>query len=165
MNPKIKTTLLRQLSAHLKAGRLHHDKFFFGDYSIARVSGEGFARTCETLGCAIGECPEVFPECWAFEPRDDEFDSPFHPQILPRLRATGLSPLDSAGKFFGITHPMVQHLFVPRSQRDLTHPYPFGPESVELQWTKQLRAASSKEAVADNIDAFCDWAESRGLAA
>ena len=169
MDP-IKTTLLRQLAAHLRGDKLHHDRFDFGTFSGTLVRGSGFGRVCETLGCALGECPAVFPDSWGFLPRDDEWEDRAHPQIYPRLKGNpGLSPGQGAQKFFGISHHMVGHLFHARSQVDLAHPEAFRNafynNEAYLPTEKQLGVRATKEEVAANIEAFCDWAERTGQAA
>lgn len=46
---------LLKLAEHLEVGELGHEVFDFTVYG-----GCGFA------GCALGECPTVFPDDWAF---------------------------------------------------------------------------------------------------
>ena len=54
---------LLKLVAHLKAGRPGgHAQFDFGSWHVG-VPADGH---CGTLGCALGECPVVFPEDWDF---------------------------------------------------------------------------------------------------
>lgn len=165
----INTARLRQLATHLRTGKLAHDVFDFGVYHGALVTGEGFGRTCNTLGCALGECPAAFPDSWGFLPRDDAFEDRANPQLYPRLKgSSGLTPGTSAEQFFGINHYMVGHLFHPGQQVDLSDTTAFLTSSsnnrAQLMFGDQLRAHATKEAVADNIDAFCNWAEREGHA-
>lgn len=54
----IRTDRLRQLADHLLNGKLGHQIFNFAFYN------DRFINKCGTSGCAIGECPIVFPDDW-----------------------------------------------------------------------------------------------------
>lgn len=55
---------LRKLADHLMHGKLGHKRFDFNEYNLP---SEGFdEKGCGTAGCAIGECPIVFPRVVAF---------------------------------------------------------------------------------------------------
>lgn len=69
-------------------------------------------NACTTVGCAIGECPYIWPDAWVFD----------HVTKLPVLRAKELGTLwrfDSnsviahAREWFGLSEDEVNHLFMP----------------------------------------------------
>lgn len=53
---------LLQLADHLEKGKLIHREFNFYYFNF----GEEDETGCGTAGCAIGECPAIFPE-WKFD--------------------------------------------------------------------------------------------------
>ena len=135
----IRTDLLKTLSAHLRAGNLGHQKFDFSCFNRDIREGEQVptaARTCGSNGCALGECPIVFPNDWRFGDNG-----------LPctgdtsEWRGAGHVFADAA-VFFGINVNATEHLFNPEVQRPHTYGGRYLPEH------------ASKEDVADNIDAF-----------
>lgn len=99
---------LIKLARHLEKGMLGHEKFNFATFH----RGKATTDFCGTEGCAIGECPVVFPEEWEFHPSVYDFDA-----ILPGL--IGLEEphvIDHAMKFFGLNKGEAYHLFLPRFQ-------------------------------------------------
>lgn len=117
---------LKKLSAHLKRDKLGLDEFAFDVFRTM--------TSCGTAGCAVGECPFVFPGDWKFD--KDCFSS-------PRVRGVrSTHPFDSAKKFFRLNTDECLHLFSPFCQL---------PESYG---GKQLDTHATPCEVAANIDAF-----------
>lgn len=121
------------LADHLESGKLGHDAFYFGDYHVPDVSMchelKALGITCGSVGCALGECPTIFPNDWSF---DNEGYPTFG--ILPRR--------SGACAYFGIDLDEVDHLFMPGQQR------------CESYGGQYLQTLSTKEQVASNIRAF-----------
>jgi hypothetical protein len=118
---------LEKLATHLEKGKLAHDSF---DFSTLHDH-----RGCRSVGCALGECPFVFPNHWHM--------AQTFPKLTPLLK---ISPFGSstgdAVKFFGISDSAAEHLF---------HPY---LQSVDLYGGKRLSAGATRKQVAANIRAF-----------
>lgn len=74
-------------------GKLGHKKFDFTSWN------DGKAYKCGYSGCAIGECPIVFPKAWHFDAESD-----------PVLKGNH-SPSASGEDFFGISCNEFWHLF------------------------------------------------------
>ena len=57
---------LTTLANHLLHGKLGHEKFDFSNFNFTPhkmlISNE-----CGTLGCALGECPIIWPDEWTFD--------------------------------------------------------------------------------------------------
>jgi hypothetical protein len=92
------TERLQKLAEHLLHGTLGHERFDFGIYNDAK------APICGTAGCAIGECPIIFPQYW-------EFDWWGDPVITGNA-----TPWDSGEFFFDITEAEFTHLFIADGQ-------------------------------------------------
>lgn len=117
---------LLQLADHLEKGKLIHREFNFYYFNF----GEEDETGCGTAGCAIGECPAIFPE-WKFD-----YSFPvFNEATLP-------DPFVSAREFFCLDRLETYHLFHPGCQRPLKY------------GGKELRGFATKEQVAANIRAF-----------
>lgn len=114
---------LTKLGKHLLKKKLGHVKFNFNRYHDNGNAPEGF---CGTAGCALGECPVVFPRSWKFE--DGE----------PVTRGENY-PNSSACGFFGINYEDAYHLFMPGSQeKKLLHPSRKGMELVGGSTAKEV---------------------------
>jgi hypothetical protein len=110
---KIYKDRLLKLASHLDKGKLGHRKFDFGTWS----AGATKKNSCGTVGCAIGECPIIFPSKWKFKTFHEELvQSEFGKTIYhtdPVLkRGSGTSVIDAAA-FFGITNGEAHGLFTP----------------------------------------------------
>jgi hypothetical protein len=119
---------LEKLATHLEKGKLGHDKF---DFSALHD-----VTSCGTAGCALGECPTVFPRQW-------KLSGSYHPD--PRLRRTRKAPGDSfcdAEYFFGLTGSEAMHLFHPNEQ------------NTDAFGGKHLGESATRRQVASNIRAF-----------
>lgn len=120
---------LLKLANHLLYSQLGHEIFDFNHYN----KGEGaqsVKNKCGTAGCAIGECPIVWPEHWEFDGNG-----------FPVLKDYG-SPTMSGLTFFEISRTTYEELFMP------TGPYSTirnGPKS-----------NATKEEVANNIIKYCN---------
>ena len=88
MKATYKNRLLK-LAKHLESGKLHHKTFDLNTYH------------CGTRGCAIGECPKVWPKLWKFT-RD-----------IPKYKINTLAT-GSAMEFFDISGCAFQYLFTPQ---------------------------------------------------
>ena len=96
---------LLKLAEHLEKGKLGHKKFYFGKYNADVVGHDIEENKCGYQGCAIGECPIVFPKYWRW------FNG------MPKLTSPYNEPVWCSGmKFFGISKDEFDHLFLPRSQ-------------------------------------------------
>lgn len=121
---------LKRLAEHLRNGKLIHEKFKFTTFN----DGEYDAAGCGTLGCALGECPAVFPSTWFFDknthmPAIGKFDSVFD------------TSLDHAVEFFNLDKEDISSLFCPESQSGML---------------PTLCNNATKEQVADNIQLFIE---------
>lgn len=122
---------LLKLAKHLERGQLGHKNFSFAHYNIS-ASGGYDESGCGTMGCAIGECPIIFPKFWHFNEMTE-----------PLLRTDdGNDPIRSAMEFFDISRNEAFHLFMPSSQS----PHYYGGQ--------YLNGRATKEEVAANIRAF-----------
>lgn len=133
---------LLKLAKHLEGparNRLHAE-FDFSCLSIGENDGRG--SYCGTLGCALGECPAVFPRQWkiVIRPEDGKTNSVSLRGKLP-VNAAG-SAFASAQRFFGLYQEESFHLFNPGSQR---------PKSYGGSW---LCGDATAKQVARNIRAF-----------
>ncbi len=91
---------LEKLAAHLETGKLGHGKFDFDHFNRGTMDRNG----CGTSGCALGECPIMFPRHWKFSAD----------QGFPVLKTTVCgSPMVSATQFFGISYENAGQLFNP----------------------------------------------------
>jgi hypothetical protein len=99
---------LNRLGRHLLKGKLGHKKFDFRFYNVhflGNGKAEATPKVCGTAGCAIGECPILFPDMWQFS------DTGF-----PELRGDRIiSTFGSAREFFGLEYFEFRHLFVPKA--------------------------------------------------
>jgi hypothetical protein len=119
---------LLRLAAHLEGGQLGHATFDFNNWHIG-----GSLGTCGTSGCAIGECPFVWPNDWCFE---NEF---------PKLQnQPEHGAMTSAETWFSLSYDEARHLFIPGRQ----DPEQFGGEHLEETATKEQVASNIREFVA-----------------
>ncbi len=134
---------LKTLARHLDTGKLGHKRFDFNHFNrlyywdkeaekFSPRPGKAFAPVgCGFAGCAIGECPVVWPEAWTFAGPN------------PVLRTnTGDYPTTSAERWFGLSKAAIGHLFMPFEQK----PARFGG--------KKLDGRATRKEVARNIVAF-----------
>lgn len=95
---------LLKLADHLMRGKLGHKKFDFSTYnSFSPNNPSG----CGTNGCAIGECPIVFPRQWKFAKGSG----------APILRCEDTHYEQDSGQiFFDVGMREYEHLFIPEMQ-------------------------------------------------
>jgi len=141
MKTEIRTDLLRKLANHLLNGKLGHEKFDFNYYNIGKKNGvvDSPENRCGTNGCAIGECPVIWPKKWTWNDFSD-----------PCVRGIP-STTDSIETFFCLTYHQQQHLFIPNNQ------------SPDIYGGLHLDGDATKEQVANNIIQFCELAEANKL--
>lgn len=94
------------LAAHLEFGKLGHKKFDFRVYNQNIKWEPVKLGECGTRGCALGECPIVWPEYWKFSL------SPSLIGIKMDMDDVRVS-ITSAAIFFDITSYEVEFLFFP----------------------------------------------------
>lgn len=125
---------LLKLAKHLKRGKLGHKKFDFSYLNADEYGSEMTHNGCGTLGCAIGECPFVFPKHWKFLNGG---------VVLFGTKKNKLwLGLSQAEKFFGLDEEERWHLFHPISQ------------TPELYGGRNLGYRARPKSVAANIEAF-----------
>lgn len=117
---------LEKLATHLESGELEHKRFDFGNYSVT--------RQCVTAGCALGECPAIWPEHW--EKRPTSIPGRFDPVISGEQE-----PDDSAEAFFQLSSEECDHLFYPSEQQ----PEEFGGIFLGCDATRHEVASNIRE--------------------
>lgn len=93
---------LLKLAQHLETGKLGHEEFNFMVYNSFRNESDR-GQTCGYAGCAIGECPIVFPDEWEFSWSG-----------RPMLKTYSSVGLEAAEDFFEICPKTCRFLFVAR---------------------------------------------------
>jgi len=157
--PKFKAVFkkrLLKLAEHLETGKLGHKKFDFGKYNSEKdPHTEVKPYSCGYAGCALGECPIVFPKLWQFS-----IDG------TPALRTSNrdnayLDGARESQEFFGITYNEAGALFVPNGE------WCNGDTWYETApWNKKvLIDSATKKQVAAAIRRFVAWKEKQGAAA
>jgi hypothetical protein len=132
-NNQMNAERLLKLAEHLETGKLGHEKFDFSYYNASDELGAAhLSPNCGAVGCAIGECPIVFPDEWRF-----------NDQGFP---VTGLhfNSTDSGKEFFRLSEEEYEHLFLPHHQ-DYDR---FGGVDLNDHATKELVAANIRAFVA-----------------
>ena len=122
---------LETLATHLESGKLFHDEFDFSIFHCAPTN-------CGSAGCALGECPFLFPEHWFFTGAGARPRIKGSYQIGDKI-VDNPGAFDAASIYFGIHSNVALHLFAPFSQA----PKFFGGN--------KLYPDSSREDVAENI--------------
>jgi hypothetical protein len=147
---------LLQLADHLETGNLGHELFAFDVFNSTDSADPIEPYTCGTKGCAVGECPVIWPENWCFnknamptvkdwgsEPGSPQADElPKHLRDHERLISAS-SILMYAAHWFGISPGDADLLFVP----DISSAWSY-------QGSDHLPGDVTKEAVAVNIREF-----------
>ncbi len=121
---------LLKLADHLLNGKLGHEKFNINCWNVGIFDDKG----CGTAGCAIGECPIVFPESWEFNPITS----------YPVLIGMSIGILHSIHSFFGLSRNEKNHLFHARGQKP------------DIYGGSILSENATKEEVANNIKIFVE---------
>lgn len=144
---------LLKLATHLREGNLGHKKFDFSTFNDIGENESKFAKNgCGTLGCAIGECPIVFPKLWHFRARVGSSGS----IRQPRLKAdhsndeTFFPSAKDAGVFFGLDYDSTKGLFFPSNYRP---------------WNDtRLGEKATRKQVAASIRQFVKWYDKQQVA-
>ncbi len=143
---------LLKLAAHLETGKLGHKKFDFSTYNSTPGIWELAPKECGTNGCAIGECPFLFPKHWEIR-----LSAP----VLKNFTAVEyLNDSEESGeKFFGLTSNEYTLLFIPQC--------PFDPEYYEEMdkspWNRgPITSKATAKQVAKSIRNFVAWKEKKG---
>lgn len=140
---------LETLANHLMSGKLGHKEFRFSTANRFE-DGRTIPYSCGTSGCAIGECPIVFPRYWKFSEDGDpvlrkvlsgeveiqSFDACMY------LESSWQDVQTSIVEFFGITPEEAMHLFTPHQQ------------NTALYGGKYADSEAPRKLVARNILAF-----------
>ncbi len=121
---------LHILYDHLMYGKLGHKKF---DFNLFNNAGD----VCGTSGCAIGECPIVWPNDWKFTESG---------RAIIRNELYGFN---SAEKWFELTSDETLHLFEPEDQ------------NTDKYGGKCLGPTATRQQVAKNIKAFINKMEDK----
>lgn len=101
---------LQQLADHLLTGKLGHKVFYFNCFNKIIIGdlSKNPENTCGTHGCAIGECPILWPEYW-------HFDEVGYPIIKGEFFV-----FDSIQTFFGLSEFDAEYLFTDWHNKKLT---------------------------------------------
>lgn len=102
---KVGLRRLAKLARHLKSENLGHYKFDISCYSAGSLY-------CGSSGCALGECPFVFPKSWRFILFQDPICS--RAPVLKSEKkniSSDLLTFCSANTFFVLSDAEVRHLF------------------------------------------------------
>jgi hypothetical protein len=128
---------LLKLADHLENGKMGHKEFDFAKYNRGPLDDNG----CGTAGCAMGECPFVFPD-------DFTFALP-HGDVTLKTHLFSSSTLLSGMIFFDIRNDEYSYLFNPRGKHDVLG-------------NNNLTQLSTKEEVAQNIRDFVAYKQKGG---
>lgn len=91
------TERLLKLADHLLHGQLGHKVFDFGQYNDCTEA------RCGTAGCAIGECPIVWPNEWEFNDKGG----------ANLVKSGYTNPIDSGAEWFDLSVKEYSLLFLP----------------------------------------------------
>lgn len=136
---------LLQLAEHLDTGDLGHEEFNFNTFNSTdgMLAIEQVGK-CGTNGCALGECPILWPEDWVFGAMG-------YPETgAESAHGNSNHVIRAAEIWFGISGNSVRRLFMPKSD--------FGEVPMV---SGQLRADADRHAVAKHIREFVESEEKR----
>lgn len=152
---RIHAKRLLKLARHLERGKIGHLKFYFGQWhrSFSAVESEGLAgiteaqkrEHCGYSGCAIGECPVVFPRYWKFTKSGNVRLRERVKRVRRFFPHTGFKvtiEFDSARQFFRLEEAEAKHLFMPNAQDS------------SYGGAMHLNRDATRLEVADNVRAF-----------
>lgn len=98
MFEQIHADRLLKLADHLDRGQLFHDQFNYWVVSIQ--------NSCGSNGCAMGECPVIWPEHFDYYWTNNSFT-----EAYPQLRKTGDIGSTAMEQFFSISETEAKYLF------------------------------------------------------
>lgn len=127
---------LLKLAKHLRSGKLGHARFDFRRVNADAFGNELWTNGCGAVGCAIGECPIVFPEHWRFVSGQPNLNRAVDGSF------NLIASFEAAKEFFNLTREEVSHLFAPKQQK-----------ASKFRGIR-LGKLAKKEQVAANIEAF-----------
>lgn len=118
---------LLKLADHLSSRKLGHTTFDYGtwgtfeqstDPKVTKRSKEQFKVSCSTSGCALGECPTLFPRLWEYGKLNDNALEKIKQygtlDISPNLKkGSNGAPTEDAAEFFGVGMQVATLLFHP----------------------------------------------------
>lgn len=143
-------TRLLKLADHLESGELMHKEFDFTVWNAIADTRQEFGRNgCGTVGCAIGECPMVFPEEWEFRETNQDKRRRFSPRLRADYGITVTTPLHDARLFFSLGEGEASGLFLPYYQ----------PPWLDLYCWLGERATAAE--VAGGIRRFVEWKDKK----
>lgn len=122
---------LKKLADFLIKGKLGTDVFDFCDWFNKEEDVKN--SFCKTSGCAIGQCPAVFPRHWEIRSNS----------VVLKRAHVGSDPIEMAERFFGIDDDEAEALFTPNSWLWI-----FGSK------TARLSGKASPKQVGENILRF-----------
>ena len=105
MKTEIRFDRLEKLADHLIDGKLGHEHFDLLCFNEGITNKKG----CGSNGCAIGECPIVFPEEWFFAKNSRK------PLLIKSKRIFNRT-FHSSLEFFNINPNQFRHLFIASCQ-------------------------------------------------
>lgn len=91
---------LKKLANHLLTGKLGHKNFTLESWNFD-FGHHGPGPYCGTSGCAIGECPIIFPEDWRYDIVGD-------PTLIERYYG---NPWDASTVYFDLSKSENEYLF------------------------------------------------------
>lgn len=124
---------LHELYCHLKYGDLAHEKFDFTTFSRNATVNQ-----CGSAGCAIGECPDIWPNDWKWNLGGYNIDA------VTLKGDTDYDSFEGAEEWFELSYYECRHLFSPDEQR------------IFVYGGKVLGNKATANQVANNIKAFID---------
>lgn len=135
---------LLALAQHLETGQMGHETFDFMVFNVTSNKKFPGAGVCGTDGCALGECPIVFPDDWEFEHNHASCPKLIRPVELGIPKDQTNHTFDHAAAYFSIEMNEVLLLF-----KEGSDPFniPIEPSPHDV----------TKEEVAAKLRAFVDW--------
>lgn len=128
---------LAKLAEHLEKGQLAHEHFDFSVFNDTNSS------ECGSAGCAIGECPAIWPDRFRWVDGGPYMSTGL---VMDNLHPEEIDDdfVTPGAKFFGLGEKEWQHLFLPYDQRP------------ELFGGIELAEKATRYDVAANIRAFIE---------
>ncbi len=145
LNAKVYLDRLETLSFHLLYNTLYHKHF-----DITRFSNRA-PEMCDTAGCALGECPSLFPKDWTWS---NYYSNRVAIHNYPTLRVNDVNPWlhenlrtwECAKFFFGLNLTEAYHLFKADSQ----HPEIYGGNTLSFTATRDDVAHNIRDFIKRN---------------
>lgn len=129
----MKKNRLLELAKHLREGKLGHKEFKYDVYNLGEPSRS--VPGCGTSGCAIGECPIVWPELW-------EFNGFYGLPVTHMNHFECPSPRISSKDFFDLSDDEYDFVFIPDGMCELSR--------------NPLDSTATRKTVAKHIEKFVE---------